>query len=248
MPLLQRDLFEPPSTLIRVDGQDYIVLNDRSVLVTYQRHRQSRRYRIYLKPDGSPRVTIPWSGSLKRARAFVFEHRNWLVDRVQGWHDRLAANAWKAGGTILWRGQPVPLETGSEDGKWFARVGTMTCPLSGPDGDLREQLKKQLLRVARQELPARVQELAGAGNIFPSRVRVGDQTSRWGSASKKGTICLNWRLLQLPEEVRDYIIWHELMHLKEMNHSPRFWALVASVCPAYQEHRRWLRVHHTRLQ
>ena len=70
---------------------------------------------------------------------------------------------------------------------------------------------------------------------------VRSQRTRWGSCSAGGTVSLNWRLIQAPEAVRDYIIYHELMHLREMNHSSRFWDRVAGVCPGWREAERWLK-------
>jgi len=72
---------------------------------------------------------------------------------------------------------------------------------------------------------------------------VRSQKSRWGSCSRRGTISLNWRLIQTPDFVRDYIILHELAHLREMNHSPRFWRAVIEFCPGYRDAERWLRAH-----
>ena len=96
---------------------------------------------------------------------------------------------------------------------------------------------------AKQELPARLLELAAQHGLTVTRVSVRNQQSRWGSCSRGGRICLNWRLLTMPARVRDYVMLHELMHLKQMNHSPTFWKLVAAVCPAYKEARAWLRSH-----
>ena len=70
---------------------------------------------------------------------------------------------------------------------------------------------------------------------------VRNQRSRWGSCSAAGTISLNWRLIQTPDFVRDYIIYHELMHLREMNHSDRFWDHVEEVCPGWREAERWIK-------
>ena len=70
---------------------------------------------------------------------------------------------------------------------------------------------------------------------------VRNQRARWGSCSATGGISLNWRLVQTPEAVRDYIIHHELMHLREMNHSARFWARVEEVCPGWRDAERWIR-------
>ena len=74
-----------------------------------------------------------------------------------------------------------------------------------------------------------------------SRVSIRNQRTRWGSCNRNGHICLNWRLVTLPEPVRDYVLIHELMHLKRMDHSPRFWNLVKEACPEYKEVRAWLR-------
>jgi predicted metal-dependent hydrolase len=90
-------------------------------------------------------------------------------------------------------------------------------------------------------LPARVLELAAAHGLTVARVSVRNQRWRWGSCSRAGHICLNWRLMLMPDWVRDYVIIHELMHLKRMDHSPRFWRLVERACPDFQAARRWLR-------
>jgi predicted metal-dependent hydrolase len=74
-------------------------------------------------------------------------------------------------------------------------------------------------------------------------VTVRNQRSRWGSCSRRGTISLNWRLVQTPLFVRDYLVLHELAHLKEMNHSRRFWSEVARLCPDFPEAERWLKQH-----
>lgn len=95
---------------------------------------------------------------------------------------------------------------------------------------------------ALRELPARVRELAAVHGLVVTRISVRDQKSRWGSCSRTGRISLNWRLVEMPPWVRDYVIIHELMHLKRMDHSPKFWRLVAAACPDYKEARRYLRL------
>lgn len=94
---------------------------------------------------------------------------------------------------------------------------------------------------AKRELPLRLLQLASQFGLRVSRVSVRNQQSRWGSCSPNGHICLNWRLVAMPEWVRDYVIIHELMHLKRLDHSPKFWKLVAAACPQYQDARAWLR-------
>jgi predicted metal-dependent hydrolase len=100
---------------------------------------------------------------------------------------------------------------------------------------------RELLGRAGRELPMRLLELAACHGITVSRVSIRNQRWRWGSCSPSGHICLNWRLLLMPDWVRDYVLIHELMHLKRMDHSPRFWKLVAEACPEHQAARQHLR-------
>jgi predicted metal-dependent hydrolase len=105
------------------------------------------------------------------------------------------------------------------------------------------EVERDFRRRAKIDLPNRVLQLAAEQGLRVARVSIRNQRWRWGSCSRAGHICLNWRLITMPDWVRDYVIVHELMHLKRMDHSPRFWALVAKAYPRYQEARRWLRQH-----
>jgi len=93
---------------------------------------------------------------------------------------------------------------------------------------------------AARELPPALRELAARHDITVTNVSVRNQRSRWGACSARGAITLNWRLLLVPDFVREYVMLHELMHRRELNHSRRFWRLVAQVCPRHREARQWL--------
>jgi predicted metal-dependent hydrolase len=97
--------------------------------------------------------------------------------------------------------------------------------------------------MAEAELPERCRGLAASAGIRVARVSVRNQRSRWGACSSRGTVTLNWRLVQVPTAVRDYIIWHELAHVAVPNHSRRFWREVERLCPTWQDHERWLKSH-----
>lgn len=105
--------------------------------------------------------------------------------------------------------------------------------------DERQRLKTH----ARETLPLRLQELADQHGLQVTRISVRNQRTRWGSCGRDGHICLNWRLVVMPDWVRDYVIIHELMHLKRMDHSPAYWRLVSAAYPRYREARQWLRAH-----
>lgn len=106
-----------------------------------------------------------------------------------------------------------------------------------------ESVRRAAWARAKRELPPRLLALAADLGLAVAKVSVRNQKWRWGSCSRGGHICLNWRLVETPDWVRDYVMIHELMHLRQMNHSRRFWTLVAAVCPDYQVARRWLREH-----
>ena len=110
---------------------------------------------------------------------------------------------------------------------------------------LSPEVERDLRGRAKRELPARLLEIAAGHGLTVTRVSVRNQRWRWGSCSRKGHICLNWRLVQMPDSVRDYVMIHELMHMKRMDHSPAFWKLVAQACPDFKTARAWLRVHST---
>jgi predicted metal-dependent hydrolase len=112
-----------------------------------------------------------------------------------------------------------------------------------PRRTLSGEEERKWRRLAREILPARLRELAAQLRLPVMRVSIRSQQSRWGSCGRDGHICLNWRLVQMPDWVRDYVLIHELMHLRRLDHSPRYWQLVAAAFPRYQEARRWLRTH-----
>lgn len=107
--------------------------------------------------------------------------------------------------------------------------------------DADEQARLRAL--AADVLPARCLELAARHGLTVTRVTIRNQRSRWGSCSTRGVISLNWRLMQMPAFVADYVILHELMHLRQPNHSRAFWREVAAVCAEWREAERWLRRH-----
>jgi predicted metal-dependent hydrolase len=120
--------------------------------------------------------------------------------------------------------------------KWIAaQRAKVPPPVLAPED--RRALKER----ARAELPPRLLALAAAHGLVVPRVSIRNQRSRWGSCGRDGHICLNWRLIAMPEAVRDYVLIHELMHLRRLDHSPAYWRLVAAACPGYREARAWLR-------
>jgi predicted metal-dependent hydrolase len=137
--------------------------------------------------------------------------------------------------------QPSVLNSNNPQSPGSIRIGSELIPVGDPTADLRPAIEQHLRTLAAKELPARTLEFAALHHLSVSRVTVRAQRSRWGSCSFKAVISLNWRLIQTPPFVCDYIILHELMHLRQMNHSARFWREVERVCPDYRRAKMWLK-------
>lgn len=127
-----------------------------------------------------------------------------------------------------------------------AQRARRAAPASRP-GRLRPYVERWFRERAERELPGMLLALARAHDIEVGRVSIRDQRSRWGACSSRGAITLNWRLIRVPAFVREYVLLHELMHRRELNHSRRFWRLVANCCPRHLEARQWLKTEGKRL-
>ena len=225
------------------DPQEY--LKTRPAVKTelvFVRSLRARHYRLTLRKDGVAVATVPARGSEREARAFVEQHSDWLA-RARARHARKprVAEVWTVGTPVLWRGEMTEIRTAVTGDRPVVCLAADLFRVPSFDGDLRPALEAHFARRAKIELPARTWELAAETGADVKHVTVRNQRSRWGSCSAGGTISLNWRLVQAPDSVRDYIIYHELMHLREMNHSDRFWARVQEVCPGWRDAERWLK-------
>ncbi len=222
-------------------GQDWVEVGGRMIRLWFVPNRRARRYVLRLRPDGTARVTIPRGGSAGEARRFAARNAGWLERQLLRHALHTQPKPWVAGSELLFRGERVKLERVSNGEGWSLRLAEQAINARPDSGDLRRDIERHLWRLAKRELPPRVLELAAQHGLTVRKVMVRNQRSRWGSASRRGTISLNWRLVQAPETVCDYLIIHELAHLKEMNHSTRFWREVARMCPGYREAERWLK-------
>ena len=186
------------------------------------------------------RVTIPRGGSEAFARRFAEQKADWILRQLKRLADTPAASPtlpWQSGTTIWYRGEPVLLESFGEG----CRVADQTIRLGNPHDDWRPAVEAHLRRLAEREFPPLVFAAATRLGVTLRRVSIRNQRTRWGSCSRRGTLSLNWRLIQTPELVRDYLFAHELAHVREMNHSQRFWQVVDDFFPAWREAEAWLK-------
>jgi hypothetical protein len=217
--------------------------------IVFRRSARARQYRLTLRRDGAAVAVIPLRGSQREAERFVAEHREWLERARERLRLRVPPPAaWTVGASVLWRGEPTEIRAAAVPAEGSSArpqvsLGADVFRVPRLEGDLRTALEKAFARRAKIELPARAWELSAVTRAELKHVAVRNQRSRWGSCSARGTVSLNWRLIQTPEFVRDYIICHELAHLWELNHSGRFWARVEAIFPEWREAERWLKRH-----
>jgi len=203
---------------------------------------RARRYLLGLEPDGAARLVIPRRGSEAEGIRFLERSEAWLLKRVAQWRSRSQTREpWVEGAHFLLRGEETGLRVEKEEGELRLCFADQIICMPRALPDYRDIVLGHLRRMGERELPARTRELALLHGIAVHRVSVRAQKTRWGSCSARGTISLNWRLIQAPPHVVDYLIIHELMHRREMNHSARYWKLVAGAFPAYRSAEQWLK-------
>jgi predicted metal-dependent hydrolase len=199
---------------------------------------RARKYILRVRPDGSLRVTIPRGGSRAGALRFVETHLQWIDRERARLEAAHAPRCWTSGSIIPLRGELVALTVVGG----VASYGDRTVRVPQGTDDLRPLIESDLRALARETLIPRLHELAAQHGLTIGRVTIRNQRSRWGSCSGAGRIALNFRLVQMPPAVCDYVLIHELMHIPQPNHGSRFWRLVAGACPEFRAAERWLKV------
>ena len=205
---------------------------------TVTRSPRARRVRVRVEDDGGVAVTLPRRAPLRAADDAVRELAPWIARRRAAL-ERAREDLDRLPGTVPYLGQTLTLVV--EPGR--RQVHRRGDTLLVPDGDPREALERWYRRMARVEIAPRLDAAVAALGTRYSALTIRNQRTRWGSCSSTGAMSFNWRLLLAPEDVLDYVVWHEACHLLAMDHSPRFWALVEQHVPGFREPQRWLRRH-----
>ena len=211
------------------------------VAVDIRRHPRARNYTLRVAgPARPPVLTMPKHGSVNEAVRFLDRHSGWLRSQIE----RLPpATAIADGAPLPFRG--VMHEIRHTEGRRGAvTIDATTDPplilVAGDPRHLRRRVLDFLKAEARRDIEWAVIRHALAIGTRPKSIRLRDQTSRWGSCSPDGRLSFSWRLVMAPPFVLDYLAAHEVAHLKELNHSRRFWRLCESLCPETAAARRWL--------
>jgi predicted metal-dependent hydrolase len=237
-----------------------------------RRSERARRARILVDGDGVE-VVLPRRFPLREVEPFVEEKRAWIertLRRLRETEAELPAARLEDGGLVPYLGESLILSVRVEAGRrreHVARRGhelrvalpahpdqlppsrgqlpllQAEAPLAPAEGALPEALERWYRRRARAEIAPRLDAACARAGTAYSRLQIRGQRTRWASCSSTGAMSFNWRLLLAPAGILDYVVEHEVAHLELLDHSPRFWCLLASRCPDWREREAWLRRH-----
>jgi len=232
--LLYRRPAEPSTLLVKHGSQVFAI--------RLRRHRRARRYTLRIHPtDREAILTMPPRGLIAEAREFAQLHGGWIAARL----GRLPKAAPFQPGTVVpLRGTPhrIVHRAGMRGTVWTEtrESGDKVLCVAGGYEHIDRRIHDFLKREARRDLHKVVLDHAEMLGVRVKRLSIRDQSSRWGSCTSAGSLSFSWRLILAPPFVLDYLAAHEVAHLVEMNHSPRFWRVVAKICPSVERAKKWL--------
>ncbi|MDD2686307.1 MAG: SprT family zinc-dependent metalloprotease [Gallionella sp.] len=215
--------------------------------ITYTLKRSNKRRSIGLRiDDRGLTVSMPLRASESWLRSVLEDKAHWVVEKLDGWCARKPeVPRWVEGETLRFMGEPLTLrvrpslfaaDTQQRGRELFVFVADAT-DVAAIERDVMRWYRQQ----AAQLFPQRVAHYAALMNVNPREVKLSSAKTQWGSCTARGTVRLNEQLMRLPLRVIDYVVVHELAHLREMNHSTAFWLVVKSACPDYLSRRRELK-------
>lgn len=240
----------PPRRVGVTSPRREVILAGRAISYQLRVSARARNIRLVIRPETGLEIVLPRGATVARAEQALQEKAGWIVRTL----DRVVAETagepepLMTGRLLPFAGRQISLalRTGAPDGRFRAILDADTLRLTTADAS-QETVRAALVAWYRKQARVMIAERLARWNTHYrfsfGRVTIKEQKSRWGSCSRAGNLNFNWRLLLAPLPVLDYVVVHELCHLRELNHSPAFWALVARACPDYLIHRRWLRQH-----
>lgn len=236
-----------------------IKLGERQLPYLWKKSARRRTISVTLHPERGLVVHTPKRYPKHGVEDFLQKKSDWILRHLGSMEAQQARRrkvSWEQGAPLplLGRSYPLRITTGAAMERVGLEEECIAVALAGsaPPGQRGEEVRALVvewyMEQAYRMLGARVELFGRPWGLNPARLRVRAQRRRWGSCSAKGSLNFNWRLILAPLPVLDYVVVHELSHLRHLNHSPAFWELVASLLPGYQEHRLWLRENGSRLE
>ena len=212
--------------------------------VEWRRSSRARRVSLRIDPTGGAViVTLPTRATRKAGMALLMGHADWVCDRLAALPEAIA---FADGAMVPFCGVPHRIlhDPGSRGGAFLL---DQELHVTGAPEFLGRRVRDFLRHEARRRLGALATAKAMMIGTAPRRVTMKDTTSRWGSCAPDKSLALSWRLVMAPAFVQDYVVAHEVAHLRHMNHGPKFWALVEDLTPHTKAAIPWLRAEGARL-
>jgi predicted metal-dependent hydrolase len=226
---LQSEILALPSGMARVE---------------WRRSSRARRVSLRIDPTGGVViVTLPTRATRKAGMALLMGHADWVSDRLAALPEAIT---FADGSIVPICGVPHRIRH-NPAARGGAFLLDQELHVTGASEFLARRVRDFLRQTARHRLGALVMAKAGLIKVVPSRVTMKDTTSRWGSCAADRSLALSWRLVMAPPFVQDYVVAHEVAHLRHMNHGPKFWSLVDELTPNTKAAIPWLRAEGARL-
>jgi predicted metal-dependent hydrolase len=206
-----------------------------------------RARRVGLRIDAALRrveLILPANVPPEFGLRFLRDKRGWIAARLSALPQKVA---FAEGAIVPILGVPHRIQRSFEAEAAPVTIADGEIRVRGDPAHLTRRVRDHLAALARDELALRARPLAAGLGRRVARVSVRDTKSRWGSCSSTGNLSFSWRLIFAPEDVVHYVVAHEVAHLVEMNHGPRFWRLVDSLAPGHARQRHWLDRHRAEL-
>ncbi|MFZ6771926.1 M48 family metallopeptidase [Undibacterium sp. SXout7W] len=241
---------QPPRSTDTPQNKRRILIDDQ--LLEYDLQRSTRRSIGFLINANGLRITAPRWVTIADIENAIQEKRGWIQRKLNERKERVQQQPkhlpWGDGSKLRYLGEDiiVRMTLGSSAGTHFnpeSRELTIHLPLDGGEQQLKARMRHWLQQEARRVFLQRLPIFAEQLHVRYHSMSLSSATTRWGSCNSAGKIRLNWRLIHFSPMMIDYVVAHELAHLREMNHSPQFWAIVKSVFPEVESARRQLRQH-----
>lgn len=215
----------------------------RDTLPEYRLVRSKRRsVALVIERDGALTVRAPLRMAEAEVRRFVEAKSDWIKRKqAEAAKEALVPHQFEDGELFHFLGKAYPLRLVPDPAPALVMDGDGFRLSRSRQADGRALFAAWYRAQARAILAERLERFACSHNLKPSGLRISSARTRWGSCSRKGRLSFSWRLVMAPLEVVDYVIVHELAHLREMNHSQAFWALVEAMLPDYKQRRAWLK-------
>ncbi len=219
--------------LLKIDG--------RTVEVTLKSDPRAHRFIVKVDPStGEVSVVSPSVRSFDRALDFARKEKEWIAGRLANVPAQVPL---RPGKRLMLKGVEHVIRAGETRNSPVWIDHDAPCPtvrVAGQDEHIERRVVDWLKREARKRIEDRVAEYTLSLGVSHKRITIRDTSSRWGSCSSTRNLSFSWRLILAPPRVLDYVVAHEVAHLRELNHEPRFWRLVESLVPDVEKHQHWL--------